>query len=113
MQIITTGKHLDVTEIMKSRIEEGFAAIFAEKTLKVSTIRVMVEFDKPRFIVDAVVSMKNRDFAAKAEDFDVYKAIAQLVDKVRSQVDKYLTKVQDHCHEPLRELEKKATDAKE
>ncbi len=113
MQIIVTGKHLEITEAIKTRIEDGLAGIFAEKTLKVSTIRVMVEYDKPRFTVDVVVNMKQHDFTAGSEDFDVYKAIAAVVEKIRSQVDKYLTRVQDHDRDPLRDVEQKASAAKE
>ena len=78
MQVLITGKHLEITDLMKQHIEESFSGIFADKTLKVSTI-----------------------------NHDMYKAVADAVEKIRSQVEKYLDKVQDHSHEPLRNLEPK------
>ena len=109
MQVLITGKHLLINDMMKQRIEESFSGIFADKTLKVSTIRVLVEFEKTRsnFRVSANVSMKNRDVTTQVDNHDMYKAIADAVEKIRSQVEKYLDKVQDHSHEPLRNLEPK------
>lgn len=109
MQVLITGKHLEITDLMKQHIEESFSGIFADKTLKVSTIRVLVEFEKSRsnFRVSANVSMKNRDVTTQVDNHDMYKAIADAVEKIRSQVEKYLDKVQDHSHEPLRNLEPK------
>ena len=51
--------------------------------------------------------MKNRDVTTQVDNHDMYKAVADAVEKIRSQVEKYLDKVQDHSHEPLRNLEPK------
>ena len=109
MQVLITGKHLEITDLMKQHIEESFSGIFADKTLKVSTIRVIIEFEKTRsnFHVSANVSMKNRDVTTQVDNHDMYTAVADAVEKIRSQVEKYLDKVQDHSHEPLRNLEPK------
>ncbi len=113
MQIIVTGKHLEITELLKKQIEDSFNVIFEDKTLKVSTIRVMVDFDKPRFRVDVMVALKQHEIAASAEDFDMYKALAEAADRVKVQVDKYLTKVQNHGRDSLRDLEVKAAEQAE
>ena len=78
MQVLITGKHLEITDLMKQHIEESFSGIFADKTLKVSTIRVIIEFEKTRsnFHVSANVSMKNRDVTTQVDNHDMYKAVA-------------------------------------
>ena len=100
MQVLITGKHLEITDLMKQHIEESFSGIFADKTLK-------VEKTRSNFHVSANVSMKNRDVTTQVDNHDMYKAVADAVEKIRSQVEKYLDKVQDHSHEPLRNLEPK------
>ncbi len=109
MQVLITGKHLDITELMKQNIEESFSGIFTDKTLKVSTIRVLIDFEKTRsnFHISVNVGIKNHDVTTQVDNRDMYKGISEAVDKIRSQVEKYLDKVQDHNHEPLRNLEPK------
>lgn len=94
MQVLITGKHLEITDLMKQHIEESFSGIFADKTLKVSTIRVIIEFEKTRsnFHVSANVSMKNRDVTTQVDNHDMYKAVADAVEKIRSQVENTWTR---------------------
>lgn len=105
MQVIVTGKHFDITDLIKSQIEDAFAGVFDEKTVKVSTIRVMVEFNAPRFTLEAIVGLKSNELTTKVVGTDLYHVLHEATDHIKVQLDKYLGKARQHSHESLRDLE--------
>lgn len=105
MQIFVSGKNLEITNGIKSTVERSITELFAEKSLKITSVRVMVEFEKPRFKVEAIVNMKHHEITASAEDYDAFRALTSVLNKVEVQVNKHLAKLQDHSSAPLRVLE--------
>ncbi len=106
MQVIISGKHLEVSELLKTQIEDAFEAMFTKySTFKVSTIRVMLGFTKPRYSVDIVVNMKHHEFTTSVEEFDLNKAIDQALDHINVQIDKYAGKIKHHSHDSIKDLE--------
>ena len=106
MNIIITGKHLEITEEIKGKIEALFTGIFADKTLKANTIRVLAEFEKghSRYIVKVDATVKQHEFTTTVEDHDFRKAVMDAAEKIGRQVNKYYDKLQSHTHEPLRDI---------
>jgi ribosomal subunit interface protein len=96
MQVIISGRHFDVTPEMKTRIENDVRAIFEGKTLKVTSVRVVLELEKFRFKVEFIAAMKHHDIEAAAETYDINEAIDSALHKFEVQVAKYLDKKQDH-----------------
>jgi ribosomal subunit interface protein len=96
MQIIISGRHFDVTSEMKTRIENDVIAVFADKPLKVTSVRVILELEKTRYKVEFIAAIKGHDIEAAAETYDMYEAIDSALHKFEVQVARYLDKKQDH-----------------
>lgn len=96
MQITISGRHFDVTPEMKTQIENDVRAIFDKKSLKVSSVQVVLELEKTRFKVEFIAAMKNHDIEAVAETYDINEAIDTALKKLEVQVARYLDKKQDH-----------------
>ena len=106
MQIIISGRHFEVSEPMKQRIEEQLNSLFADSTLKVSTVRVVLALEKSRWMAEITVNIKGFDVQSTAMGYDMYKVVDEAIHKVEVQVDKYIDRVQDHHRKPsLKELE--------
>ena len=52
MQILITGRHIEITEDLQKRLESRIEAIFADTTLKVSSVRVVLDLEKSRCRAD-------------------------------------------------------------
>ena len=100
MQIIISGRHFEVSEPMKQRIEEQLNSLFADSTLKVSTVRVVLALEKSRCMAEITVNIKGFDVQSTAMGYDMYKVVDEAIHKVEVQVDKYIDRVQDHHRKP-------------
>ena len=106
MNIIITGRHLELTEPIRKHAQTLLADFFADKAnLKVSSIRVILEHEHQLGKVEILVSMKNHEVLSRSEDQDLYKAINQAVDRMAAQITRHLTKVREHQAPATRDVE--------
>ncbi len=106
MNIIITGRHLELTEPIRKHAQTQLADFFADKAnLKVSSIRVIMEYEHLLGKVEILVSMKNHEVLSRAEDHDLYKAIDLAVERMTVQVTRHLTKVRAHQAPATRDVE--------
>lgn len=101
MSIIISGRHVEVSEAMKSHIQGRLQYILDIKNLKVSSIRVVLEQEKSRAKAEIIVSFKGHEVAAKTEEYDMNDAVDTAIEKIQTQIRKYLDRVQDHRAQPL------------
>ncbi|QSH40031.1 ribosome-associated translation inhibitor RaiA [Lentisphaerota bacterium ZTH] len=99
MQIIISGRHFNVTDEMKAQINERLTGILEHKSLKISTVRVILDQEGSRSLAEVIVNIKNHDIEAKAESYDMNESVETVIDKIEIQVRKYLDKMQDHHRE--------------
>ncbi|MCP3965576.1 MAG: ribosome-associated translation inhibitor RaiA [Lentisphaerae bacterium] len=99
MQIIISGRHFNVTDEMKAQINERLTAILEHKSLKITTVRVILAQEGSRFLAEVIVNIKSHDIEAKAESYDMNESVETIIDKIEIQVRKYLDKMQDHHRE--------------
>ena len=108
MQIIVTGRHFEVTDLIRSNTTDKLEALFTYyPTLKVSSIRVTMEIGKnhqAKVIICAAV--KKQQMVAEGAALDLYKALDQAVDHLKVQLDKYVDKYKHpgEATPPIREL---------
>ncbi len=108
MQILITGRHIEITEDLQKRLESRIEAIFADTTLKVSSVRVVLDLEKSRCRADLVAYVKHCDpFAATSQGYDVIKVIDDVTNKLQAQISKYIDRVQEHRGPSLHDLEEK------
>lgn len=97
MQINVSGHHVEVTDSMRSYVEEKLERL--ERHFDhVSDVHVILSVEKLRHKAEATVQVNGIDnnvFADNTED-DMYAAIDGLVDKLDRQVKKYKEKMKNH-----------------
>lgn len=97
MDIIVSARHFDLSEARKVQAENAAHAALDDLTLKISSVRVVLDIQKNVHKADVVVAIKNNLVSASAETVgDMNKSIVDALDKAGVQARKYLEKKQDH-----------------
>ena len=97
MDIIVSARHFDLSEALKVAAEGAAHAALDDITLKISSVRIVLDIQKNVHKADVVVNIKNNQVSASAETIgDMNKSIIEALDKAGVQARKYLEKKQDH-----------------
>ena len=95
MQLNISGHHLDITEAIKqyslaklSKIKHHFDQVI--------NINMILEVEKDVQKAEATIHVSGADLFAKAESFDLYNSIDQMVNKLDVQIRKHKEKLNDH-----------------
>lgn len=95
MQIIVSGKKMDVTPPLKDYASKKFSRI-EEHFDHVTTTNVVLKVEKNRHLAEATINAKGATLHANAEAEDMYAAIDNLADKLDRQVLKHKEKTTNH-----------------
>ncbi|MBE6380989.1 MAG: ribosome-associated translation inhibitor RaiA [Lentisphaerae bacterium] len=108
MQIIVTGRHFEVTDLIRSNTADKIEALFTYyPTLKVSSVRVTMEIEKNHQAkVSICAAVKKQQMVSEGAALDLYKAIDEAVDHLKVQLDKYVDKYKHPAEAtpPVREV---------
>ncbi|WP_251358050.1 ribosome hibernation promoting factor [Kangiella sp. TOML190] len=95
MQINLTGRHLEVTDPLKTFVNEKFARL--ERHFDhINNVYVILSVEKVRQIAEATLHVNGGELFANSEAEDMYAAIDLLVDKLDRQVIKHKEKMKRH-----------------
>jgi putative sigma-54 modulation protein len=95
MQINLTGRHLDITEAIRSYVQNKFERL--ERHFDhVTNVHVILSVEKLRQKAEASMHISGADVFADSEHEDMYAAIDTLVDKLDRQVLKHKEKMKNH-----------------
>ena len=95
MQINLTGHHLDLTDALRSYVNDKFVRL--ERHFDhINNVHVILEVDKVRQIAEAKLNVNGGEIFATSEDEVMYAAIDSLVDKLDRQVIKHKEKLIRH-----------------
>lgn len=97
MQIELTGHHIEVTDSLRTYVNEKMAKLERHFD-KVSNIHVILEIEAGRHKAEATVHMSGHDIFANCTEDDMYAAIDGLVEKLDRQVKKHKEKITNHLH---------------
>lgn len=100
MEIIVSGRHLEVENETKKYIDEKLTSALDFKSLKITSARVILDMQKNRFKAEIIVNLKQLSVEADAETYDLYESIDAAVEKIGTQVKRYMDKKQDHHKKP-------------
>lgn len=95
MQINISGHHLELTDAIKSYIDEKFEKL-GRHSDHITSTNVTVSVEKNRQKAEANVHVSGKDLFADAEADDLYKAIDLLTDKLDRQLLKHKEKAKSH-----------------
>ena len=95
MQINLTGRHLDITDAMRSYVTNKFERL--ERHFDhMTNVHVILSIEKLRQKAEASFHLSGHDVYADSEHEDMYAAIDTLVDKLDRQVLKHKEKMKNH-----------------
>ena len=97
MQINLTGHHIEITDSLRSYVNEKMGKLERHFD-KVSNTHVILSVEKDTQKAEATVHMSGNDIFAEAHEPDMYASIDSLVDKLDRQVKKHKEKLKNHLH---------------
>jgi len=104
MQLNLSGHHVDITDSMRSYVEEKLAKL--ERHFEhVTNVQVILSVEKLEQKAEATVHLAGNDVFAYAVNEDMYAAIDALIDKLDRQVIKHKEKLKNHRGNGHRDLE--------
>jgi putative sigma-54 modulation protein len=97
MNIIVTGRHLELDDDIKDYAEKKLlkAETFFDQIIEA---HIVMSAEKHRRSAEVTLNAKNVTFHANVETDDIYRAIDGVMEKVEAQVKKYKEKIRDHKH---------------
>lgn len=97
MQINISGHHLDLTDPIRSYVNEKIEKLGRHYD-HITNVQVILSVNKVRQIAEATISIRGGELFANAEDKDLYAAIDLLTDKLDRQLIKHKEKTSQHKH---------------
>jgi putative sigma-54 modulation protein len=95
MQINLTARHLDITDALRSYVQNKFERL--ERHFDhMTSVHVILSVEKLRQKAEASFHISGHDVYAESEHEDMYAAIDGLVDKLDRQVLKHKEKMKNH-----------------
>jgi putative sigma-54 modulation protein len=92
MQLNLTGHHVDITDSLRSYVNEKFERL--ERHFDhINNVHVILSIEKMRQIAEANIHLNGGEIFANAEATDMYASIDSLVDKLDRQVIKHKEKM--------------------
>ena len=92
MQLNLTGHHVDITDSLRSYVNEKFKRL--ERHFDhINNVHVILSIEKLRQIAEATIHLNGGEIFANAEATDMYASIDSLVDKLDRQVIKHKEKM--------------------
>jgi len=95
MELIISGRHLDIDDALREYIQEKLAPLGDEHP-KLTTARVVLEFERSWRVVEAHVHGKHLSLDATAKTRDFVASVDGVFDKLERQLRKHLERVQEH-----------------
>jgi len=95
MQINLSGHHIEVTDSMRTYVNEKFEKL--ERHFDhINNVYVVLKVEKLRQIAESTLHVNGSEIFAAVEHQDMYAAIDGLVDKLNRQVVKHKEKMNRH-----------------
>ena len=95
MEIIISGRHLDVTEELRTHAEKQLQRLAGEFP-KLTSVRLVMAMERNWHIAEAHAHAKRAEFDAKARTQDMYVSVDSVAEKLEKQLRRHLDRVQHH-----------------
>lgn len=99
MNIVITGKHLDVGESLRSHIEQKLQAAIEKYIDRVNTVNVVVSKQGHLFRIDITSNLGTHaglTVKARRENVDAYTAFDEAAEKIAKQLRRYKRQITNH-----------------
>ncbi|WP_371188037.1 ribosome hibernation promoting factor [Thalassotalea maritima] len=95
MQINLSGHHVEVTDSLRSYVEQKFEKL-SRHFDHINNVYVVLKVEKLQQIAEATLNVNQGEIFGAAENVDMYASIDALVDKLDRQVLKHKAKLSSH-----------------
>ncbi len=96
MEIILSGRHMELSDELHQYAEGKFAAL-TEEYSKLTTLRLVLEMERGWHLAEGHLTGKNVDLEAEARTRDMYVSLDEVYEKLHKQLRKRLDKtIQNH-----------------
>ena len=98
MKVNFTGRHVEVSAALRAQAQERLdkMAAFLDDIIDV---HVILSVEKHRHQAEVTLKTRSSAFVASAESMDMYKSLAEAMDKLESQAHKHAAKRTSGRHE--------------
>jgi len=110
MEKIISSRHFELDDVARAYVLDELTKLESEYQ-KLTSVRVVLDMQKSRYLTEVVLRGKNVEIEAKGEAKELRAAIDEVLAKTHAQLRKYLDRVHDHNKLPVSavELNRKAT----
>ena len=112
MNIVITGKHIDVGESLKAHIEERLQATIAKYIDRINNVNVVISKQGHLFRVDITSNLGTHSgltVQARRENSDAYVAFDEAAEKIGKQLRRYKRQITNHHGKNAEEVAQKFT----
>lgn len=103
MKVIFTGRHVEVSEALRTFAEERFQKMTPYLD-DIIDVHITLSVEKHRHTAEVAVKTRGGDFLASTETDDMYASLSQALDKLETQVHKHAGKHQASLKGGIKEL---------
>ena len=95
MNIVITARHFDITDALKSRIEERLSKLqkFSSDLMEASMI---IDLMEKRSLVELILHSRTSDFYATAKSYELQMAVDNAIKKMKKQLKSHHDRLKEH-----------------
>ena len=97
MQINITGRHLQITDDIRSHIEKRASKIQGIFS-SILDLHIVIEHEKNRYFTEITLAMRLATFHAQSETYDLFISLDTVMDKIEKQIRRHKERVKDWRH---------------
>jgi putative sigma-54 modulation protein len=99
MQITISGRHLEITEDIRSYVEKRAKKVESIFN-RVVDLQVVLELEKSRYLTEITLATRKATFHAQGETHDVFTSLDRVMDKIENQIRRHKERIRDWRHRP-------------
>lgn len=94
MQMHITGRHVEVTDDVRSYVEKRVKKIEAIFN-RIIDLQVVIELEKNRYFAEIILATAKATFHAQGETHDIFSSLDAVMDKIERQIRRHKERIKD------------------
>lgn len=99
MQMHITGRHVEVTDDVRSYVEKRVKKIEAIFN-RIIDLQVVIELEKNRYFAEIILATAKATFHAQGETHDIFSSLDAVMDKIERQIRRHKERIKDWRRRP-------------
>lgn len=97
MQIHITGRHLEITDDIRTYVEKRAKKIESIFN-RIDDLQVVMELEKNRYFAEVNLTTRRSTFHVQAETHDVFSSLDDVMDKIEERIRRHKERLKDRRH---------------